>query len=103
MKDAGERETTTEAHQRLHESLQAHAAQAVKHIDASVHAVRQSIDDKRLGVLHPMRQLSVEMFGEIFRYAVDQEYHDLMDKLSSSDLPVQNHLPTVAFTIAATC
>ena len=81
----------------------AHAAQAVKHIDTSVHAVCRSIDDKRFGVLHPMRRLSVEMFREIFRHAVDDEYNGLIDQLSSAGVPDQKHLPTAAFTIAATC
>lgn len=103
MTDAGERETTCAAHLQLHESLAVHAAQAVKHIDASIHAICLSIDDKRLGVLHPMRRLSVEIFSEIFRYAVDEEYNDLMDLSLSANVPAQRHLPTVAFNIAATC
>jgi len=102
-RDAQEREITNEAQLQLHESLCAHAAQAVEHVEASIHSLRQSVDDKRLGVLHPMRRLSVEMFSEIFRYAVDEEYNDLMEQLSSANVPAQNHLPTVAFTIAATC
>jgi hypothetical protein len=50
-----------------------------------------------------MRQLSVEVFGEVFQYAVEEEYRDLMEQLMIKDLPAQKHLPTVAFTIAATC
>ena len=101
--DAGERSSTTQAELQLHESLRAHAAQAVEHIETSLTTICQSIDDKRLGVLHPMRRLAVEIFREIFEYAVEEEYNNLIKQLANDDIPVQMHLPTVAFTIAATC
>lgn len=50
-----------------------------------------------------MRRLSVEMFSEIFWHGVDDEYNDLIDQLSSAGVPDQKHLPTAAFTMAATC
>ncbi len=101
--DAGERNTTTMTELHLHESLRAHAAQAVEHVETSLSTIYQSINDKRLGVLHPMRRLAVEIFREIFLYAVEEEYNHLIKQLANDDLPVQMHLPTVAFNIAATC
>ena len=101
--EAGERHTTTQAELHLHESLRAHAAQAVGHVETSLSTICQSINDKRLGVLHPMRRLAVEIFREIFQYAVEEEYNHLIKQLPKDDIPVQMHLPTVAFTIAATC
>lgn len=101
--DAGERRTTTQAELYLHESLRAHAAQAVEHVETSLSTICQSINDKRLGVLHPIRRLAVETFREIFQYAVEEEYNQLIKQLLNDDLPFQMHLPTVAFTIAATC
>jgi hypothetical protein len=101
--DAGERSSALQAELQLHESLRAHAAQAAEHIDTSLNTIYQSIDDKRLGVLHPMRRLAVEIFREIFQYAVEEEHHNLMNQFTSNELPAQMHLPTVAFTIAATC
>ena len=101
--DAGERNTAGQLELQLHESLRAHAAQAVEHIESSLSMICQSIDDKRLGVLHPMRRLAVEIFREIFHYAVEEEYSNLIKQLASDNVPAQMHLPTVAFTIAATC
>lgn len=101
--DAGERNSTSQMELQLHESLRAHAAQAVGHIETSLSTICRSIDDKRLGVLHPMRRLAVEIFREIFQYAVEEEYNNLKQQLGNNVLPVQMHLPTIAFTIAATC
>jgi hypothetical protein len=64
--DVEEREAANETQLQLHESLHAHATQAVTHIGTSFRLDCQSIDNERLRVLHPMRQLSVEMFREIF-------------------------------------
>ena len=101
--DAGERNSAIQAKLQVHESLRAHAAQAVEHIETSMGTICQSIGDKRLGVLHPMRRLAVEIFREIFQYAVEEEHCILIKQLTNDVLPVQMHLPTVAFTIAATC
>jgi len=101
--DAGERNSAGQAVLQLHESLRAHAAQAAEHIETSLCTIYQSIDDKRLGVLHPLRRLAVEIFREIFQHAVEEERNDLIDLLAYNMLPAQRHLPTVAFNIAATC
>ena len=86
----------------LHDSLRAHAAQAVDRMDAIIRELEHSIEDKRFGILHPLRRVSSEVLKEIFEYAVDEEHAELMNDIAS-DTRTFEHLPSVAFHISATC
>ncbi len=86
----------------LHDSLRAHAVQAVDRMDVIIRELKHSIEDKRFGILHPLRRVSSEILKEIFEYAVDEEHAELTNYIACDNLPFK-HLPLVAFHISATC
>ena len=104
LNDVEERARVTQVQLLVHESLRAHAAQAVDRMDVVIRELDRSIDDKRLGIFHPIRRLSSEIFKEIFEYAVDEEHAELMNGIN-----VDRHinpfycLPCVAIRISSTC
>jgi len=100
--DIVERRRANQVHKLVHESLRDHAAQAVDRMGVIIREMNRSIDDKRLGVLHPIRRVSNEIYKEIFEYAVDEEQAELMDKIDRK-IPPYEHLPCVALHISATC
>jgi len=102
LSDIVERRRANQVQALVHESLRAHAAQAVDRMEAIIRELNHSIDDKRLGILHPIRRVSNEIYKEIFEYAVDEEQAELMDKIDSK-IPPYEHLPCVALHISATC
>ena len=86
----------------LHDSLRDHAAQAVYRMDVVIRELNRSIDDKRLGILHPVRRVPPEILRKIFEYAVDEEHAKLRNDTNSTTIPLDCH-PTIAFHISATC
>ena len=100
--DVVERRRANQVHKLVHESLRDHATQAVDRMEVIIREMNHSIDDKRLGVLHPIRRVSYEILKEIFEYAVDEEHAELMDKIGS-EIPPYERLPCVALHISATC
>ena len=99
LNDVEERARATQVQLLVHESLRAHAAQG---LDVIIGELSQSIEDKRLGVLHPIRRLSSEIFKDIFEYAVDEEHAELMSKIVSK-ISSRDRLPCIALHISATC
>ena len=85
-----------------HYSLRAHATQAVDRIDTIIRELDQSIENKRLGPLHPIRRVPREILQEIFEYAVDEERSKFMNDINDIASPLE-YLPSIAFHISATC
>ena len=85
-----------------HDSLRAHATQAVDRMDTIIRELDDSIEDKRFGALHPIKRIPREILQEIFEHAVDEEHTQLMNKLQSDFHPYKD-FPSVAFRISATC
>ena len=102
LSDTMERARANQTQLLVHDSLRAHAMQAMSRMEASIRELQRSIDEKRLGILHPMRRVSIEIFMEIFEHAVDMERAELEKTIDHPMLP-QVHLPSVAFNISATC
>ena len=89
-----------------HDSLRAHAAQAVDRMDTMIRELDDGIEDKRFGVLHPINRIPRELLQEIFECAVDEEHTELMNSIQRDFDPFQypcKYLPSVAFRISATC
>ena len=102
LNDVEERARATQAQLLVHESLRAHAAQGMARMDMIIGELNHSIEDKRLGILHPIRRLSSEIFKDIFEYAVDEEHAKLMSKIDSK-ISSRDRLPCIALHISATC
>jgi hypothetical protein len=102
MRDMVELARANQVRLLVHDSLRAHAAQVVDRMEGTVRELNRSIDYKRLGILHPIRRVSTEIFKEIFEYAVGEEHAELMNRIDS-DIPPYEHLPWVALHISATC
>jgi hypothetical protein len=100
--DTVERARASQVQLVVHESLRAHAAQVVDRVEVTIRELNHSIDAKHVGILHPIRRVSTEIFQEIFEYAVDEEHAELMNKIES-DIPSYERLPCVALNISATC
>jgi hypothetical protein len=100
--DTVERARASQVQLMVHESQRAHAAQVVDRMEVTIRELNYTIDDKRLGILHPIRRVSTEIFKEIFEYAVDEEHAELVNKIDCY-IPEYEHLPWVALNISATC
>jgi hypothetical protein len=100
--DTVERARASQVQLVVHESQRAQAAQVVDRMEVTIRELNHTIDDKRLGILHPIRRVPTEIFQEIFEYAVDEEHAKLMKK-TDRDIPAYERLPCVALNISATC
>ena len=85
-----------------HDSLRAHAAQAVDRMGTIIRDLSHSVEYYRLGALHSIRRVPCEILKEIFEYAVDEEHAKWMDDKPRGSLPTP-YPPSVAFHISATC
>ena len=85
-----------------HDSLRAYATQAVDRMDTIIHELNQSIKDKRLGALHPIRRVPREILQEIFEYAVEEDHAEMRDNVDRKTSSL-DRVPPIAFRISGTC